>query len=70
MKKKYISPLTEVTKIMAGTCFLAGSGVPNSDQDDDGGSAKKHFHVEQEAHFTFPTSNDGVNGTAFSPWED
>lgn len=69
MKKKiYQQPTTEMyySVMSAPLCESTFSNLDNTGGD----GAKKHFHVEQEAHFTFPTSNDGVNGTAFSPWED
>lgn len=40
MKKIYISPITEQIKMEGQPLMNEHSGVPNSDQDDDGGRAK------------------------------
>ncbi len=64
MKKTYIVPAVEIVGTNMSASLLAGSGVPNSDQDKDGGNAKQNPWDNNK-------DNDqqwGIKPT--TPWED
>ena len=47
MKKTYVSPVTETIEMPAGV-ILAGSGVDNSDQSDDGGVGAPSMFMDDD----------------------
>ena len=47
MKKTYVSPVTETIEMPAGE-LLAGSGINNSDQSDDGGGCAPSMFMDDD----------------------
>lgn len=63
MKRKYIKPTTEVLASIVQPMMGGVSGVPNSNQNEDGGSAKGTYFMEDE-------SEDNAMGCRYNLWEE
>lgn len=64
MKRKYIKPTTEVLASIVQPIMGGGSGIPNSGQNNDGGSAKGTYFMEDE-------SEDNAMGyRRYNLWEE
>lgn len=57
MKKKYISPSTVMTLVQAEPLLNPATGVPNQDQDDDGGRAKGNGFADENNYWDNKTKN-------------
>lgn len=51
MKKQYIIPETELIHVETEQLLNANTGVPNQDQDDDGGRAKGNTFAQQDNYW-------------------